>query len=706
MGEWVSWVRQRDVGIITIDNPPVNALSPGVPEAIHNALAKAVADDEIRALVLIGAGRTFIAGADIRELEKIVCGVREKDLGLHPMLQALEECRKPVICAIHGTALGGGLEVAMACHYRIAVPSALMGQPEVKLGLIPGAGGTQRLPRLVGVAKAVEMCSLGEPVNAAEALRVGLLDRLADGDLLAGALGFAGEIVLQGGDIRRTSRLCDKLKAPESVEALVNKAREEVRKRYRGRIAPLKAIDAVEAATILPFAEGIEKERELFEDCLHSEQARALIRAFFGEREVTKIPSLPKDVKIQEIRKIGIVGAGTMGCGIATACANAGFRVTITDNSGEALEKAIAAIRQNYSSSVKRGKHTRDSADRCLSLITPSAHYQDFADVDLVIEAVFEAMEVKLQVFAEIDSACPHAAILATNTSSLDVDALAAAVSKPDRVIGLHFFAPANLLRLMEIVRGKLTGAGVLATSAALARKLGKVGVVVGNGRGFVGNRMFNAYLREAHFLVEEGAKVQEVDAVLYSFGMPMGPFAVEDLSGIDVFSNIRRVLSPLDPPGSRKPLVAGRLCSVGRFGQKSGAGWYRYDVGDRTPHPDPVTESIVAAYAREQGIPQQPASSDEILDRTLYALINEGAKILEEGIASTALDIDIIFLTGFGFPAHRGGPMWFGDSRGLPSVYDRICRLRERLGPHWTPAPLLERLAREDRTFADYRRA
>jgi 3-hydroxyacyl-CoA dehydrogenase len=702
MSELVSHTKRGEIGVITINNPPVNALSPGVPEGIQASIEAAQKDPSIKGIVLIGAGQTFIAGADIKEFGKITSGQRER-IGLTPFLRVLEDCPKPVVAAIHGSAFGGGLEVAMACHYRVAAPSAQVGQPEVKLGLIPGAGGTQRLPRLAGAAKALEMCAQGDPVKAPDALQHGIIDRVIEGDLLEGAISFVREMLARGGPHPKSRERTEKLGDAEQNAQLFAMARELAKKRGRGQMAPLKAIDAVEAATKLPFDEGIKKEATLFRECLFSDQSKALIHVFFAERAVTKIPNIPKDTPVVQVRKAAVVGAGTMGGGIAMVYANAGIPVVLREVDQNALDRGLAAIQKNYASSVKRGRFTQEFVEQRLALIKPTLTYDGFAEVDIVVEAVFEGMELKKQVFAELEKVTKPQAILASNTSTLNIDEIASATSRPHRVIGHHFFAPPNVMRLLEIVRGKATDSDVIASSMALARKLGKVGVLVGNCRGFVGNRMYHHYQREAQFLVEDGAKVQEVDGALYNFGMAMGPLATGDLSGLDVSWRIRKEFRHLEPPGVRQPLVADRICEVGRFGQKTGAGWYRYDPADRTPIPDPEVEKIIAECVKEAGIRQRTITAEEIIERTIYALVNEGAKILEEGIALRAGDIDIIYIYGYGFPAHRGGPTWYADTVGLKKVYDRISHFEQQLGEGWKPAPLLKRLVDQGKTFTDF---
>ncbi len=700
MSELVQLTEQNGVAVITINNPPVNALSPGVPEGIAAAFAKIETDDSVKAVVLIGGGRTFVAGADINEFGKITSGKGMCLDEIKPMLLGVENCRRPVVMAIHGTAFGGGLELAMAGHYRVAVASALVGQPEVKLGLIPGAAGTQRLPRLAGVAKAVEMCAEGNAVKAEDALKCGILDRLIEGDLLAGAIAFANEVA--GKPAPKTRERNGKLGAPEENAGVFAAARENARRKQRNFIAPLAAIDAVEAATKFPFEQGCEEEQKLFTKCLFSDQSKALIHVFFGEREVGKIPDVPKETPVIPVNSVGVVGAGTMGGGIAMVFANAGIPVLLKESDPVALERGLGSIQKNYANSVKRGRFTQQFVDERLRLIQPTLRYDGFTKVDMVVEAVFEGMALKKEVFAELDGVCKPGAILASNTSTLNIDEIASATSRPQAVIGTHFFSPANVMCLLEIVRGKATGKDVIATCMQLSRKLGKIGVLVGNCMGFVGNRMFGPYRREAQFLVEEGASIEAVDNALYEFGMSMGPLATGDLAGLDVGWRIRKEYRHLQKPGLRQPFTEDRLCELGRFGQKTGAGWYKYDE-NRKASPDPEVAALIRKWTTEAGIPQRQISAEEIVDRCLYTLVNEGARILEEGYALRAVDIDIIYLNGYAFPAYRGGPMWYADTVGLKKVYERIREFQQRHGEWWEPAPLLKGLAEQGKTFAEF---
>ena len=701
MSDLVLATRDGDVGILTVNNPPVNALSPGVPEGIAAGIEQFEKDDAVKAVVLIGGGRTFIAGADIREFGKMTSsGEGRRGPGFNAILDRVEKSSKPVVAAIHGTALGGGLETAMACHYRVAAATALVGQPEVKLGIIPGAAGTQRLPRLAGVARAVEMCAGGDPISAVDAHQSGIVDQIIEGDLLQGAIVFARTKI--GALPRRTRDLNSKLGSEQSNATIFAAGRDAARKKARNLIAPLAAIDAVEAATKLPFEEGVKREAELFQQCLFSDQSKALIHVFFGEREVAKIPGIPKDIAQTPVNRAAIVGAGTMGGGIAMVFANAGIPVLLKETDQAALDRGLATIKKNYANSVKKGRFTQEQMDQRLSRITPTLAYDGFGEVDIVVEAVFEGMALKKQIFGELDKIVKQGAILASNTSTLNIDEIASATSRPQWVIGTHFFSPANVMRLLEIVRGKASSNEVIATCMALSKKLGKVGVLVGNCRGFVGNRMFHPYRREAQFLVEEGATAEAVDQALYNFGMAMGPLATGDLAGLDVGWRIRKEFGDIRDTSVRQPLLEDRLCEKGMFGQKTGAGWYKYDA-ERRPMHNPEIDELIEHARRDAGIAPRAISDEEIVDRIIYALVNEGATILEEGYALRAVDIDIIYINGYGFPAYRGGPMWYADTVGLKKVYARIQEFEKQHGNLWAPAPLLKQLAEEGKTFADF---
>jgi 3-hydroxyacyl-CoA dehydrogenase len=681
----VRFERDRDVAVITIDNFPVNALSPGVVAGLKAAIEQANADAGVRAIVVSGAGRTFIAGGDVHEFQKPSAGAYAAEI--RACLKSIEDSAKPVVMAIHGAALGGGLETAMAGHYRLIAPSAQAGQPEVKLGLIPGAGGTQRLPRLAGVAKAVEMCALGAPVKAQEALAAGIVDRIMEGDLRAGAVDFAREAADK--PIRRTRDL----QITNTEPAIFSAARVHASKKMRGQAAPLAAIDAVEAATKLTFADGLRREAELFDECLRSPQSKALIYAFFAERAVTKIPGISSSTPTYDIGRAAIVGAGTMGGGIAMAFVNAGIPVRIKETTQEALDRGMANIRRNYA------RLPQEAADQKLALIAPQLTFDGFDHADIIIEAVFENLALKQQVFREIDGIAKPGCVLATNTSSLDIDQIASATARPEMIVGLHFFSPANIMRLIEIVRGSATRSKVTATALALAKRIGKIGVIAGNCPGFIGNRMINVYGREAQFLLEEGATVEDVNQALFDFGMAMGPLAMYDLVGNDVMRDIAAISDSAS--GVRSPLVLPKLCALGHLGQKSGEGWSQYDES-RKPSADPEVAALIESTARSAGIERRVISKEEIVDRCILALVNEGAHILEEGMALRASDIDVIYLTGYGFPSWRGGPMFYADTLGLANVVARIEEFRRRHGAAlWTSAPLLKRLATEGKTFS-----
>ncbi len=689
MNPLVRYEIQDGIAVITIDNPPVNALSPGVPEGLAESVANANADDSVNAIVVIGAGRTFIAGADIKELEFAAWGQPAKLPALHGLLAAIEDSPKPVVMALHGTTFGGGLEVAMSGHYRVAARSGLMGQPEVNLGIIPGAEGTQRLPRLVGVEKAIDMCVTGKPITASDALACGLIDSIAEGDLLDTAKAFARDA---GAPVKTRDRN-EKLGSPEANAPLYANGRALAAKVRRGAIAPLKAVEAIEAAVALPFADGCKRERELFAECVASDQARALIHVFFAERGVAKIPGVGKDTPVRPVERVAIIGAGTMGGGIAMACANAGLSVLLRDTEQAAIDRGMETIRKNYDVSVKRGRFTPESVAERMARIHSQLDYAGFESADVIIEAAFENMAIKKRIFAEIDAIASPACILGTNTSTLSIDEIASVTKRPESVVGLHFFSPANVMRLVEVVRGKATSNEVLASAMVFAKKLNKVGVVAGNCPGFIGNRMMFPYMYAAQFLVEEGATPEQVDKALTDFGMAMGIFAVDDMAGIDVAWRVRKELGHDVPKlGERKPMVQDRLFEMGRYGQKTGRGWYLYG-DDRKPSPDPEVTALIRQMAAAAKIPQRTFTDAEIVERTIYALIDEGARILEEGYALRAADIDTIYVNGYGFPARLGGPMMFADQTGLATIAAKVA----------DPAPLLKHLAAEGKTFREY---
>jgi 3-hydroxyacyl-CoA dehydrogenase len=692
MSDFVTLTKEGNIGVVTIDSPPVNALGVGVRKGILDCMSAANADDDIKAIVLICDGRTFIAGADISEF-----GKPPQEPGLIEPLDAIEGGGKAVIAAIHGTALGGGLEVALACHYRCAVPTAKLGLPEVLLGLIPGAAGTQRLPRIVGPEQALKMVTSGVPISAGDAHKRGLVDQVIDGDLRAGAIAFAEQIVSEDRPLNKVRDLNDKVTGvnPEIFAA----ARAKLGKTKRNFEAPQACVDAIEAACTLPFDEGCKKEREIFSGLITSSQSTSQRHIFFSERAAAKIADVPKDTEKKDIKLVAVLGAGTMGGGITMNFANAGIPVKIFDTNQEALDRGMGIIQKNYDSTMKKGRMTQEQVDSCMSIIKPVSSYDDFADVDMVVEAVFEEMGIKKEVFGNLDKVCKEGCILATNTSTLDVDEIAEQTKRPEWVIGTHFFSPANVMRLLEVVRGAKTNAVTLATTMAIAKKIKKVGVVVGVCDGFVGNRMIHPYGAEASFLAEEGATPQQIDGALYSWGMAMGPLAMGDLAGLDVGWRIRK--GKPRPEGKRYSEISDRICELGRYGQKTGSGWYQYETGSRTPLPDPEIEKLIIEVAEANGIERREISNEEIIERTIYALINTGAKILEEGIAQRASDIDVIYVYGYGFPVYRGGPMFYADTVGVKNVYDQICKFdAEASDDRWKPARLLKKLAEEGGTF------
>ncbi|HKY94958.1 MAG TPA: 3-hydroxyacyl-CoA dehydrogenase NAD-binding domain-containing protein [Kiloniellales bacterium] len=690
----VRYEREGSVGLIAVDNPPVNALSQPVRAGLLAALEAALADPEAKVLALYGKGRTFIAGADIKEF-----GKPPAEPTLRQVIERFENAKKAIVAVLHGTALGGGLELALGCHYRIALPGAKVGLPEVKLGLLPGAGGTQRLPRLTGVEAAIEMITSGRHVEAEEAAKLGIVDALVhETDPHKAAVGYGSTVAIDNASVKRVRDLDQKLKVPPGT---LEAEKKKVAQRYRGRFSPMKCVEAVEAAVTLPFDQGLKRERELFDQCMASPQRKALIHVFFGERAVAKVPGMD-EVEPRPVKEAAVIGAGTMGGGIAMCFANAGIPVTLMETSREALERGLERIRGNYEGSVKRGSLPLREMEKRMTLIRPSLDLATVATADLIIEAVFEKMEVKQEVFAKLDELAKSGAVLATNTSYLDVDRIAAATSRPQDVLGMHFFSPANVMRLLEVVRAAKTADDALKTALAVGRQLGKVAVVSGVCDGFIGNRMLRYYQRQSYYMLEDGALPQEIDAAVTAFGFAMGPFAVGDLAGLDIsYANRRREDGKRDP-AERYVELPDKVVELGRLGQKSGAGWYRYEKGDRTPHPDPEIEELILATSREKGIVRRSFSKEEILTRLLTALVNEGAKILGEGIALRSVDIDMVWINGYGFPAHEGGPMFWADQRGLAKVLADVERFRRDDAWAWRPAPLLVQLAREGKGFGD----
>ena len=692
MSDLVSYRLEGDIGVISVNYPPVNALGQGVREGLVACLRQGLDDDQAKALVVIGEGRTFPAGADIREFGKPPQGPALPDV-----VAEYEASDKLVVAAIHGTALGGGLEVALGCDYRVALDSAKVGLPEVKLGILPGAGGTQRLPRLIGAQKALEVIVAGNPVKAKDALELGIVDELIGGDLLEGALAFARKLAADNAPLRRIRDLQAKKEDPD----LFSNFEKSIARKQRGFKAPFHCIKAVQAAVELPFDEGMKRERELFAELLVSPESRAQRHVFFAEREVAKVPGLPKDTPKRDINQVAVIGAGTMGGGIAMNFANAGIPVKILEVKEDALEKGIAVIRKNYENTAKKGRITAQQVEDRMALIQPTLSYDDLSDVDLVIEAVFENMDVKKAVFSELDRVCKPGAILATNTSTLDVNRIAEFTQRPEDVMGMHFFSPANVMKLLENVRGEKTADDVVATVMDLSRRIGKVGVLVGVGHGFVGNRMLHKRQAEAIQLVNEGASPAQVDKVLFDLGFPMGPFAMSDLAGMDVGYRIREELRKEDPDNAPPRNWTDELVEQGRLGQKTQAGVFDYKEGDRTPVPSSEVDALIAKFREEQGIQAREVSDQEILERCMYVMVNEGAKILEEGIAARPLDVDVIWIYGYGFPVYRGGVLFWADSVGVKTIYDKVSQFHKETGNDvWKPAALLEKLANEGKGF------
>ncbi|NSX02831.1 3-hydroxyacyl-CoA dehydrogenase NAD-binding domain-containing protein [Cupriavidus gilardii] len=676
------------IAVLTIDSPPVNALSANVRAGILAGVQQAVADDAVKAIVLICAGKTFIAGADITEFGKPPTGP-----SLPEVQAAIENAPKPVIAAIHGTALGGGLEVALVCHYRVAARSAKCGLPEVNLGLLPGAGGTQRLPRIVGVEKALEMVTSGTHVPAPAAAEMGLVDLLTDdASLRADAIAFARQVVAEGQPLRKVRDLDDKIAPARGKPEIFAEFRRANARRFRGFDAPEYNIRCIEAAVELPFDEGLKRERAMFVELLNGTQSAAQRYYFFASRQVWQLPDIGADTPLLPVRQVGIIGAGTMGGGIAMNFLNAGYPVTIVETSQQALDRGVRTIRTNYENTAKKGRITATDIERRMALLTPTLDMEQLADADLVIEAVFENMDVKKDVFGRLDRIAKPGAILATNTSALDVDEIAAATSRPEAVIGLHFFSPANVMKLLEVVRGAKTAKPVIRTSMELARKIGKIAALVGVCPGFVGNRMLAQRQREAQKLVLEGALPWDVDRVLYDFGFPMGPFAMSDLAGLDL-GWVREK--------SSSSTLREILCEMDRRGQKTGAGYYDYDE-KRNARPSPVVEQVIRDFAAKQGRTSRVVSEQEILERCIYPMINEGAKILEEGKAIRASDIDVIWVNGYGWPVYCGGPMFYADTIGLDKVLETLRRYEESFGADFKPAKLLEDLVAQGRKFGD----
>ena len=694
MSEVVSYERDGDIGVITVDNPPVNALGHAVRQGIVDALDKGLADDGAKALMIIGGGRTFPAGADIREF-----GKPPQEPSLPDVVQTLENSDKLLIAAVHGTALGGGMEITLGCDYRVALDSAKMGLPEVNLGLLPGAGGTQRLPRLIGAKAAMQAIVEGKPMKAAKLKDMGVVDEVVSGDLKAEAIAYAEKLVADGAPRRKVSELA----VEKESDNVFSEFEQSIARKKRGFLAPFHCIKAVQAATELDFAAGMKRERELFTELLNSPESAAQRHVFFAEREVGKVPGISKETPKRDIKQVGIIGAGTMGGGIAMNFLSAGIPVKMLEMKQEALDKGVALIRKNYEATAKKGRMTEEQVEKCMSLISTSLSYDDLSDVDLVIEAVFENMKVKKQVFGELDRVCKDGAILATNTSTLDVDEIAQSTKRPEDVIGMHFFSPANVMKLLENVRGEATSDEVIATVMDLSKRIGKVGVLVGVCNGFVGNRILHKRQAQAVKLVNEGATPSQVDKVLFDFGLPMGPFAMADLAGLDVGWRIREGLREDDPENAPERDWMDALAEQERWGQKTGGGVFDYAEGDRTPRPSDTAMAEIEKYRAEKGIETREVSDQEILERCLYVMVNEGAKILEEGIAMRPLDVDIVWIYGYGFPVYRGGLMFWADQVGLDTIHAKVKQFYDESGdPVWQPSALLEKLASEGRKFGD----
>lgn len=686
--EAVSLEKQGDIGLLWIDNPPVNALGYPVRKGMADGITMAMADGEIKAVVVICKGRTFCAGADIREF-----GTPPKAPHLPDVLTVFDQCGKPIVAAIHGTAFGGGLETALSSHFRIAVPSAQFGLPEVKLGLLPGAGGTQRLPRLIGPEKALPMIATGNPIGAAQALKEGLIDEIVEGDLGTAAVAFARKVLAEKRPLRQVSAMNEKVEAARDKPEIFADYRKQLARTARGFEAPQACVKAVEGAVHKSFAEGCAYEHELFTELMSGSQSAAQRYYFFAERQVAKIPDIPAETPKLDIRKVGIIGAGTMGGGIAMNFVNAGIPVVLVESQQAFLDRGLGIIKKNYDITAAKGKMSTDDVDRRMGLITGTLAMEDLADVDLVIEAVFENMDLKKEIFGKLDAICKKEAILATNTSYLDVNAIAAQTGRPESVLGLHFFSPANVMRLLEVVRGAQTSRIVLATALDLAKRIKKIAVVVGVCYGFAGNRMFSQRRRESEKLILEGALPAQVDKVVYEFGFPMGPFVLYDLIGNDL---------GWSKESSTSSTIREMLCEQGRFGLKAGKGFYNYEKGSRTPVPAPEVDQLIIDFSKKKGYDRRSISDEEILQRCIYPIINEGAKILEEKIAVRPSDLDVIWINGYGWPLYRGGPMFYADLIGLDKVLAAMQKFQAQHGDDFKPAALLEQLVKEGKGFKD----
>ncbi len=687
--------KRGNVGIIWIDNPPVNAISVGVRAALIDGVAKLALDPEIKIGVIACEGRTFMAGADITEF-----GKPPLSPGLHEAINAVESSTKPIVAAIHGTAFGGGLEVALGCHYRVAIAAAKVGLPEVKLGLLPGAGGTQRLPRLIGIEAALGIIVSGDPLAAAQAAKAGVIDQIIEGDLLAGALDYARALAARNAPLRKVRDL--QVDSGKLAPGFFDEARKRVAKEKKNLFAPQRIVDALEAAATLSFEKGMARERELFLQCAQNSQSKALQHVFFAERKAANVPNLDKNVAKREIKSVAIIGAGTMGGGIAMNFLNAGIPVTLLEMQQDALDRGVAVIRKNYDNTASKGRLTLEQVQQRMGLLKSTLSYGDLHDADLVIEAVFETMAIKKDVFAKLDKAVKKGAILASNTSYLSIDEIADSTSRPADVVGMHFFSPANVMRLLEIVRGAKTAQDVLLTVIDIAKRINKIGVVCGNRDGFIGNRMLGGYAYQASLMVLEGAMPEQVDAALRNFGMPMGVLQMSDLAGLDVGYKSRKDRDPASFDG-RVSRSADLLVEMGRMGQKTQAGYYDYAPGDRTPRPSPVVAQIIEEVSKEYGVARRKFTDEEIVERCFLALMNVGCEVLRECVAYRASDIDIVYLYGYGFPAYRGGPMFWAEHEvGLQTALEKLRKYSTATGGKWLKvSPLLEKLVAEGKGFA-----
>ena len=698
MSDAVTYSVRDGIAVIAMNNPPVNGLGSVLRPGIMAGMQQAEADPNVHAIVIIGTAKAFSGGADIREFNTPKSTMSPT---LPEINEAQDRLNKPMVAAIAGFALGGGLELALGCHYRVAASKTQLGLPEVKLGILPGSGGTQRLPRVVGAAEGLKMMTSGNTVTAEQGKAVGLIDAVAEGDLLESAIAFAKKIVAEGKGVRRIRDM--KVHVDGDAKAFFDKARAEIEKTSRGFPAPLQILGCVEAAVNLPFDEGRKEERRRFQILVDGTESKALRHMFFAERQTSKIPDVPEDTPTRKIERAAVIGAGTMGGGITMSMVNVGIPVMLVETEQAALDRGLATIKKNYANTVSKGRLKQADMDQRMALITPTLDMPAIKDADIVIEAVFERMDVKVELFKKLDAIMKPGAILATNTSTLDVDAIAASTKRPQDVIGTHFFSPANVMRLLEIVRGKATGKDVLASTLALGKKIKKVPVVSGVCDGFIGNRILEKYGQQAYFLIDEGCSPRQVDTAIYQWGMAMGPLTMGDMAGLDIGWEIRK-RRYIERPNFVYSKIGDRIAELGRFGQKTGKGWYLYEAGQRTPIDDPAVDQIIANYRKEIGVQPRSINDSEIIERLIYAMINEGAAILEEGIALRASDIDMVYLTGYGFPAYRGGPMFYANTIGLDKVVAAIKGFQNGYqGGVWKLSPLLEKLAAEGKTFADF---